>query len=155
ADKAFVQRRQQHAPSFVALWILLFQMCSDQIQIRLPLLLRYIRFQTRDDVGSRVSAAPPEAFRLKTDGHSDVSFHPVLEIGRSNPDDDEALVVECELLPDDAGISTEPALPEAVTHDHCRSRARMVFFCKKVAPHERLDPQRGEEFRRDKPPLQA
>src|SRR5262249_55843650 len=144
-----------HAPPFVALRILLFQPRGDQIHLRLRLLLGHARFQTCDDVGSRISAAIPEAFRLKTNRHSDVGFRPELEILRSNPDDGEALIVERERFPDGAWISAKPALPESVTQDHGRSRARTVLFRQKVAPQQRLDSQGGEKLRRDDPPLQA
>src|SRR5262245_38169375 len=150
-----MQRRNHRAPPFVALRILLFQARSDQIQLRLRLLLGHVRFQTRDDASSQVSAAKPEAFRREADGHGDVGFLPELEIGRSNPDDGEALIVECELFPDDTWIITKPAPPESVTQDHRWNRARTVLFREKVAPEQRLDAQSGEELRRDKPSWNA
>src|SRR5262249_39082588 len=107
------------------------------------------------DIGSRISAARPEAFRLVTDRHSDVGYLPELEIRRSDANDGEALIVERELFPDNAWILTEPATPESVTQDRRRRRVRTVLFRQKVAPQQRLDAQGGEEFRRDEPPLQA
>src|SRR5262249_16647687 len=109
--------------------------------------------QPRDDVNSRISAAPPEAFRLETDGHSDVGFRLKLKVRRRHTDDGEALVVEREPFPDDARIFAEPSTPESVTQDRRRSRAGTILFRQKVPPDQRLAAQCGKELRRDEPPL--
>src|SRR5262249_13615185 len=79
-DKVFVQQRNTHTTVLIALRILLFQARGDQIQLCFRLLHGHVRLQSRDDIGSRVSAAHPEAFRRKTERHSDVGLLPELEI---------------------------------------------------------------------------
>jgi hypothetical protein len=133
----------------------LFQPSGNQIQIRLSLLVRHTRFQTSDDSSSWISAAIREAFCREADGHRNVCFHPELEIRWSNPNNGEALGVECELFAENIWITAEPALPESVTQNHRRSRPRTVFLRQKVAPEQTLNAQSGKKFRRHEPPLQA
>src|SRR5205085_12492323 len=97
-------------PRGVALRVPLFQARGDQVQLRLGLLPRHVRFQTRDDLDSGVYAAQPETRRREADGHGDVGFPLELEIRRSDADDGDASIVEYELCPNDAFIPAESAV---------------------------------------------
>ena len=111
----------------------------NHVQLRLRLLQRNVRLQTRDGADSRIRAACLEAIRRESDGYSDVRILRILETLRGNSDNCVALVVESDLFAGYVLIAAEPSTPLSIAQDHSWSCTLTIVVGEKVAAQEWLD----------------
>src|SRR5262245_48430730 len=76
-----------------------------------------------------------------------------LELWRHDADHRVALIVQRDVLTDNALISAEATLPEIVAQDHNAISARPILFGQKGAAQRGLDAHNREELRRDPRPV--
>jgi len=72
--------------------------------------------------------------------------HHLAKFVRHYPDNRARDAIHRKRAPHRRGIGMKAALPQRMADDHRGRSARTVLLGQKVAPHNRLDPQRRQEF---------
>src|SRR6185369_15145322 len=118
AHVRLAERVETHAARVISFWILLFESGRDRVEFGGGLFDGDSRFESRNGLDTRISAARAEAFRGQTDRHCHVGLKTVLETGGRDAGDGKTLAVKRQLAADDRLIAAESSLPKVVAQDN-------------------------------------
>src|SRR5262245_62924205 len=157
-----MQRNESEAEIGVCIRVLPLEPPADRVHLRLRLLERYARLQTRHSgviVITAIESGGIEDERqpgFGAAGNLAVAARHIrqwkLKLRRHDTDHRAADAIEGERLADDLRIRAETPMPQAITQDDDGGGARLVFIGEKDAPQLRLRAEQLKNIGRDSQP---